>query len=109
MNPSWCGPISITTDEITFGADPQRATLVLADPSVEALHARMLRGEGGAFSLIDEGSVAGTWINYLPVSEPGTILEQGDLIHLGRVCFRFTKREPQRVRKPIVTVQEMET
>ncbi len=103
------GPISITTDEITFGADPQRATLVLADPSVEALHARMLRGEGGAFSLIDEGSVAGTWINYLPVSEPGTILEQGDLIHLGRVCFRFTKREPQRVRKPIVTVQEMET
>jgi hypothetical protein len=99
-------PISLSAEEITFGRDPHQATVVLDDASVEALHARLVRLEGGNFRLSDEGSVAGTWINYSPVSGEGAALEHGDIIHIGRSGFRFTVREPQRQRKPVMTPGE---
>lgn len=101
-------PIAITSPEATFGRDPLQAAHVLEDPSVEALHARLVREADGSFRLIDEGSTAGTWINYTPVSQEGARLEHGDLVHLGRVGFRFTLSEPERVRKPVVRSEEGE-
>ncbi len=82
-------PIAVLTSEVTLGSDPRYASLVLNDPSVDALHARLVLGERG-FIIYDEGSVAGTWVNYLLVSASGASLEHGDLIHLGRACLRFT-------------------
>jgi hypothetical protein len=99
-------PVSITVSELTFGRDHNQATLVLDDPSVETLHARLTRNEDGTFRLADEGSIAGTWINYTPVSREGAPLQHGDLIHIGRVGFRFTQREPSQVRKPVVHLEE---
>jgi hypothetical protein len=94
-------PIPITANVITFGSDSLKATLVLEDTSVEALHARLQR-ENGSFRLADSGSIAGTWVNYTPVSQQGIILENGDFIHIGRIGFRFTQREQARVRKLVV-------
>jgi hypothetical protein len=99
-------PIPITADELTFGRDISLATEVLDDASVEALHARLLHEEDGSFRIIDEGSVAGTWVNYSQVSREGTILEHGDLVHIGRVSFRFTERKPRRLLKPVITLDE---
>ena len=99
-------PIPISSEEITIGRDPVLATLVLDDPSVEGLHARIVRKEGNDFRLLDEGSVAGTWINYTPISPEGAALQHGDLIHVGRVGFRYTLRKPDQVRKPVIIVDE---
>jgi pSer/pThr/pTyr-binding forkhead associated (FHA) protein len=90
-----------------FGRDAVRATLVLDDFSVEEIHARLQR-EKNIFRLTDAGSIAGTWVNYTPVSQDGTILENGDFIHIGRIGFRFTQREPDHVRKPVVLLQPAE-
>jgi hypothetical protein len=98
-------PISIALDEITFGSDPSQVSQVVDDPSVEGAHARLQRKKDGEFCLSDLGSVAGTWINYTPVSKEGSVLEHGDLIHIGRVGFRFTLRNPGRVRKPVIIPQ----
>ena len=99
-------PISITASEITFGLDPSLASFVLDDPSVEGLHARLVRQEDGSFLLSDQGSVAGTWVNYAEVPAEGQVLQHGDLIHFGRVGFRFTLRTPQKMSKLVVTLQE---
>ena len=96
-------PVPITADEITLGSNPNLATMVLEDPSVEGLHARLMRQEDGTFRISDEGSVAGTWVNYSPVSHEGTKLIHGDMIHIGRIGFRFTLRQPTQVRKPVIT------
>jgi pSer/pThr/pTyr-binding forkhead associated (FHA) protein len=98
-------PIPITDDEVTFGKDPEKATLVFDDPSVEPVHAR-LRLVNGNYRISDEGTTAGTWVNYTPVSKEGATLQHGDLIHIGRVGFRFLIREPARVRKPVVTRED---
>jgi hypothetical protein len=99
-------PIMISSAEVTFGSDPLLADQVIDDPSVEGLHARLRRGTDGVFRLSDAGSVGGTWVNYTPVSQEGVNLEHGDLIHLGRVGFRFQLREPKQVRKPVIKPKE---
>jgi hypothetical protein len=100
--------ISIISDEVTFGRDPNLATVLVNDPSVEALHARLLRNENGAYSLIDQKSVAGTWINYELAPENGAEIKHGDIIHIGRVSLIFQRRDVQEPRKPIIQVQEPE-
>ncbi len=94
-------PIAINDELVTFGKDPNLVDIVIEDDAVEGLHATLQRRKKGVFRLSDEGSIAGTWVNYSPVSDEGTLLEQGDIIHIGRVGFRFIMREPHRVRKPV--------
>ncbi len=96
-------PIPITSNEVILGSNPNQSALVLQDASVEGTHARLVYQPDGSFRLADEGSIAGTWINYTPISREGTSLEHGDLIHIGRMGFRFTLRQPKQVRKPVIT------
>lgn len=103
--PSSFSPIPITADVMTLGEDPIQANLVIDDPSVDGLHARLAR-EGSTYRLSDQGSIAGTWVNYSPISKEGVLLEHGDIIHIGRVGFRFTLRQPTHIRKPVVTPEE---
>jgi predicted component of type VI protein secretion system len=94
--------IQITHSELTFGSDPQQAICVLESPSVSPLHARLTSGTDGTYSLADAGSVAGTWVNFAPISTLGAHLEHGDLIQIGRVSFRFELNKPTRLRQPVV-------
>ncbi len=94
-------PYSLTADELTLGSDPSQSIFVVDDPSVEGLHARIVRADDDTYRLLDEGSVAGTWVNYIPIPLEGKILEHGDVIHIGRVSFRYSEREPRRILKPV--------
>ncbi len=83
--------IPIATSEVIFGSDPIQATYLLDDPSVSPLHAR-LKEMHGEFILSDEKSVAGTWVNYEQVTAPRS-LKHGDVIHFGRLSYRFMLRK----------------
>jgi hypothetical protein len=91
-------PIPITVPEMTFGSDPVKVTRILDDPSVSPLHAR-LREENGKYILSDEKSVAGTWVNYEQLAAPRR-LQHNDVIHLGRILYRFMLRKPPELPKP---------
>jgi hypothetical protein len=103
--PTISNPLQITTDDITLGSDPHQASLVIADPSIEGLHAR-IHHEGKSFLLTDAGSVAGSWVNYEQVTPEGRLLEHADIIYLGNVGFRFNLSEPGQPRKVVVTPLE---
>jgi hypothetical protein len=94
-------PISITLPETIFGSDPIKATYILDDPSVSPLHAR-LKQQQDAFFLSDEKSVAGTWVNYEPVTTPRR-LQHGDVLHIGVFSYRFMLRRPPERPAPQVT------
>lgn len=98
------GGILLVGQEITFGSDPKRATHVLDSPSVDGLHARLFRDPQGCFYIADNNSVAGTWINYAPVTAHGARLEHGDLVHIGRFMFRFEVNDPAQVVRVIINV-----
>ena len=93
--------IPIKTAEMTFGSDPIQATRILDDPSVSALHAR-LRVEHGQYILTDEKSAAGTWVNYEQLTAPRR-LQHGDILHIGRVSYRFMLRTAPERAAPRVT------
>lgn len=98
------GVILLSEQEITFGSDPKRATHILDSPSVDGLHARLYQDTKGCFTIADNNSVAGTWINYAPVTGNGAHLEHGDLVHVGRIVFRFEVNDPARVVRAKITV-----
>ncbi|MCW5874942.1 MAG: FHA domain-containing protein [Anaerolineales bacterium] len=80
--------LPLSTEETILGAAPT-CTLILSEPSVEKQHARITMDESGEFILADLGSHAGSWVNYAPVSSEGSRLQDGDIVHIGRVAFRF--------------------
>jgi hypothetical protein len=87
-------PIGLTEKETTFGTDPVQAEHVLDHPSIDALHARLKQTAGGDFMLSDNNTVAGTWINYDPISRDGHILKHGDVVHFGQLMYRFSLKNP---------------
>ena len=82
-------PIPLTEKVTTFGTDPVQAVHVLDHPSIAALHARLKQTESGEFLLVDNDTVAGTWVNYDPVPKDGRIMKHGDVVHFGQLMYRF--------------------
>lgn len=81
------------TDNL-LGSDPLRAQICIASASISPVHARIVVNEKGEYWIYDHGSLAGTWVNYVPVSSEGTRLRHGDLIHVGFVTLRFETAHP---------------
>ena len=92
--PASAAPIPVLEQEMTFGTDPVQSLRVLDDPSISPLHARIKRNGEGAFHIYDHGSVAGTWVNYEPVTREGHRLAHGDRIHFGQLMYRFDLNQP---------------
>lgn len=98
--------IPISNDETTFGRDPKLATTIFNDPAVDDLHARLRVNPQGDITLHDEGSKAGTWVNYSPISSEGVKLAHGDIIHIGRIGLCLKMTDKKQIPKPIVRPQE---
>ncbi|MCW5875465.1 MAG: FHA domain-containing protein [Anaerolineales bacterium] len=81
--------------ETFIGRDKQNS-LVVDDESVSSRHAQLSRLPEGSYLVADLGSEAGTWVNYAPISAEGSQLRDGDLLHIGRVAFRFLINEGSR-------------
>lgn len=96
-------PVPLTGRELTFGTDPTQATNVFDHPSLSPLHARLRQDENGNFVLLDQNSVAGTWVNYEPAPKDGCTLRHGDVIHFGQLTYRFIFSKPPAPQKPVVT------
>ncbi|MEX2144187.1 MAG: FHA domain-containing protein [Anaerolineales bacterium] len=80
--------IPLFGDDFVIGS--QRGCEVrLQERSITAEHARLKRLKDGSYHVADLGSDAGTWVNYAPVSSDGCQVRNDDLLHFGRVAFRF--------------------
>lgn len=86
--------IPLTGADLMLGRDPAHVATPIADDSVSGLHAKIIRRAAGEYLLRDQGSVAGTWVNYEPIPKEGRTLRHEDLVHLGRVALRFRFRVP---------------
>jgi hypothetical protein len=95
-------PLAITETRVQFGKDGAQVDLVLNDNSIENVHASLERVSTDSYLLTDEGTTAGTWVNYEHVPADGQTLEHGDLVHFGRLGFKFILRNPEKVRRPVL-------
>ena len=98
--------IELLLPALSLGRDGAVAEAIFHDRSVSRLHARIVL-EGSAYRLFDSGSTSGTWVNYAPIpAGAGHLLQDGDLINLGRVQLRFKCRDlaPASGRRPRVAL-----
>ena len=98
-------PIPITSDDNLLGTDPNRANILIKDSCIEGVHARLKHTPEGEFWLFDQGSIAGTWVNYTPITQEGVRLQPGDVVHFGRIGFNFSINDVSRVLKPKVSLE----
>jgi hypothetical protein len=98
--PASANPIPLAEKELTFGVDPEQCNVVLDDASVAAAHARLKRTQDGGYLLMDNSSVAGTWVNFKPVPHEGELLQHGDMVHFGRLFFRFALQAAPKIPEP---------
>lgn len=94
--------IPIHAGKITFGKDPTQASTTFNDNALDDLHARLVTNSEGACKIYDEGSIAGTWVNYNPINSEGVCLNHGDIIHLGQIGLCFKVSDKAKIPKPIV-------
>jgi hypothetical protein len=99
-------PIPVVEKDMTFGTDPVQSMHVLDDPSISPLHARIKQTSEGIFVIIDHGSVAGTWVNFEPVTREGVRLKHGDRIHFGLMQYRFDLSQPPAESEPKIISQK---
>ncbi|NJD60736.1 MAG: FHA domain-containing protein, partial [Anaerolineae bacterium] len=103
--PSIPARLEIIDHDVSLGSDPRLVSMVFEDASVAGVHAR-IHHEGHAFTITDNNTVAGTWVNYIQALPTGTTLEHMDIIHLGKIGFRFQLTEPGQLRRINVTPLE---
>lgn len=93
-------PIPLAEKDMTFGTDPVQSKRVLDDPSISPLHARIKQTDDGSFIIYDHGSIAGTWVNFEPITREGQRLAHGDRIHFGQLTYRFDLSQPPAATEP---------
>lgn len=86
--------ITLTQPEMIIGRDAKQCQIVLRLPSIEKVHAVISLADDGHARIANRSEKNGTWLNYAPLSTTGSILHAGDLIHFGRVAFRYEIGKP---------------
>lgn len=81
--------IELLAANVTLGRDPDAVDIVLDDPGISRLHARIRRDDDGQCWLYDEGSAGGTFLNHAQLGLAPQPLQHGDVVQLGRVMLRF--------------------
>lgn len=104
--PASAVPIPLAEKDMTFGTDPVQSKRVLDDPSISPLHARIKQTEDGSFIIYDHGSIAGTWVNYEPITREGQRLAHGDRVNFGQLGYRFDLSRPPAESEPKVVTKK---
>ncbi|MCL4273742.1 MAG: FHA domain-containing protein [Anaerolineales bacterium] len=98
-------PLPLNGQELILGTDPVQCSHILDHPSISSVHARLRLTDDGGYLLMDNNSIAGTWVNYEPIPREGYRLMHGDMVHFGQLVYRFMLRTPPPPSLPKVTVQ----
>lgn len=86
--------IELVADHVLLGRDPEAVDIVMEDPSISRLHARIRRNAAGEYWLYDEGSIEGTFLNYERLGLAPHRLQHEDILQMGRVTLRFRLELP---------------
>ena len=86
--------VALDKKEWIIGSDPLQSRLVIANCALDSVHARLVRRSQGDYWLSDQNSIAGTWVNFTPITTKGVKLRHGDLIHFAKAIYRFELTHP---------------
>lgn len=80
-------PIQLT-GEVSLGRSSEQSQVVFSERTISRLHARVTPEHGGKYRVYNQSSQQ-TWVNEQRVPEHGLLLNDGDVIRMGKVQVRF--------------------
>ena len=86
--------IELAAADVTLGSDAEAVDIIIDAPGVSRLHARIRRTAAEEYWLYDEGSAAGTFLNYERLALAPKLLQHNDVVQLGQVTLRFRLELP---------------
>lgn len=86
--------VALDKKEWVIGSDAKQARLVILNSSLDDVHARLSYTAQGDYWLRDQNSIAGTWVNFTPISTKGVKLRHGDIVHFAKAMYRFEFSHP---------------
>jgi len=86
---SYSEQIELTMADVTIGREQEAVDIIIDEPTISRLHARIRRTATEEYWLYDEGSAAGTFLNYERLGLAPRRLQHNDVVQLGRVTLRF--------------------
>jgi hypothetical protein len=96
--------VALDDKEWIIGASPTQARLVISQADLEDVHARLSSTQSGEFWLRDMKSIAGTWVNFFPISSKGIRLKHGDIIQFANAMYRFELNTPYASRELTILI-----
>ncbi len=97
LQPNHQKTVVLDKKEWIIGSDEKQARLVIKNSALDSAHARLSHRHTGEYWLSDRDSIAGTWVNFKPISNKGIKLKHGDLIHFAKACYRFELSHPTEI------------
>src|SRR5262245_6142271 len=91
--------ITLKQESITLGRG-EAAQVRINAPSLSRLHASIMF-RGGQWTIVDDGSVNGTFVNGREVAQAGMPLKDGDVVRLGESAIIKVTLVHPRVERPI--------
>ena len=82
--------IDLRTLPVTIGKAQSYADIILGDPSISRVHARIYKGKDGGIEIRDLDSTNGTWINGVRLKpNEKKIVHRGDEVRFGNVEYEY--------------------
>ncbi len=82
--------IDLRTLPVTIGKSQAYADILLGDPSISRVHARIYKGEEGGIEIRDLDSTNGTWINGVRLGPNEKVrVQRGDEVRFGNVEYEY--------------------
>ena len=82
--------IDLRTLPVTVGKAQAYADIILSDPSISRVHARIYKGEDGSIEIRDLDSTNGTWINGVRLMpNEKKAVHRGDEVRFGNMEYEY--------------------
>ncbi len=99
-------PFQVSMNTIHVGSNPEQVTILLDHSTVAPQHAVISANSAHECLLSDQGSAAGTWVNFQQLPREVEVpIQHGDIIHFGRLGYVFISAHPD-ARKEVVVTEE---
>ena len=99
-------PFQVPMNTIRVGSSPEQATIMLEHSTVAPLHAVLTANSAHNCLLSDQGSDAGTWVNFQQIPREYQVpIQHGDIIHFGKLGYVFISAHPD-ARKEVIVTEE---
>jgi len=100
-------PFQITINTTHVGSNPEQVTILLDHSTVASQHAVLSANSARDCHLSDQGSAAGTWVNFQQIPRGYEVpIQHGDIIHFGKLGYVFISAHPD-ARKEVIVTEEI--